>query len=205
MAGLMSGGASGIGGLFFGNPGYNSSVIDQGTQDLINDQAKQASTSSDEYADRDLRGTSGSADNTASNNFHTALGGPEDSNMKAALEARSQRAMDMSLNQLQRQAKVAGVGQKSAQMKNAFGYVTAQQQAMNQANEAQRQAQLNNEATRSSIISGLFGAAGTIGGLMGGGAGGGSGGSAVSSPQMGSQFGQAPSAPNLGVNYDMWS
>ncbi len=171
---LATSGTSGIGGLLFGNPGYNSADIDQGTKDLISRQAQDAMAPGAKASDwaQDLtRGTSTGADATGNNNFHTALGGPQDSNMAAALQARSQRMTDADLNQLQRQSQVEGVNQQNKHLQSAFQGVSAQQQAQNAANRAQIQAAQNNAKTRSSIISGIFGAAGTAAGFMGGGGG----------------------------------
>ena len=172
-AGLISSGTSGIGGLVFGNPGYNSAPIDQGTQNLVNQQANQATTQgSSQYAANDLNGTSQNVDTTGAQNKANALGGPSDANMQAALQARAQRTMNSSVNQLQRQAQVQGIGQQANQMQNAFGDVTGVQNANNANNQAQVQAYQNNQNTRNSIISGLFGAAGTAAGFAGGGSGG---------------------------------
>lgn len=188
--GLVSSGTSGIGALFYGNPGYNSAPIDSGTQGLINQQASQAAGStSGTYAQNDLNNTSQNVDTTGPQNSRNALGGNEDPNMQAALQARAQRTMSSGVNQLQRQAQVAGVGQQTQQMQNAFGDVTNLQNAENNANAAQIQAYQNNQKTRSSIVSGLFGSAGTVAGFVGGGA-------ANTAPSMGGQYWS--SGPNLG-------
>ena len=161
--GLTSGGTSGLGGLFYGNPGYNSTPIDQGTQGLINSQVSGAQGSSPQsFANQDLAGTNQSVDTGAQQNYHNALGGPSDANMQAALQARAQRTMASGVNQLQRQAQIAGLGQQNQMMQNAFGDVTGAQAANNSNNQAQMQAQVNNQATRASIIGSIFSPLGSL-------------------------------------------
>ena len=204
--GLVSGGASGIGGLIYGNPGYNSATVDQGTQNLIQSQGAQAASGTpSQYAANDLQGTNQSVDTTAAQHRSSALGGASDPNMAAALQQRANTQMSAGVNQLQRRAQVTAVGQNATQQQNAFGDVTSQQNAMNQANAAQMQAAQNNAATRSSIVSGLFGAAGVGAGTMGGGNGSlsGSGGNAFGTQSSWNSDGSTPGVSQTqGTGYE---
>ncbi len=164
--GLVSGGSGGgLGGLIYGNPQYNSAPVDAGTESLIEGQAAKGG-SADTYAKNDLAGTNANADLTHSQNMANALGGPSDENMHAALQSRAQRSMDSGLNQLQRQAQVAGTGQYANQLAGAFGGASQLQKQMSDASAAQVQAHQNNQANRSAIIGSLFGGMGSMAGMM---------------------------------------
>lgn len=209
MPGLMSGGASGIGAIFNPNPTFNAAGLDSGTAGLIHQQAQNAeNNSAQDYANRDLQGIGSQIPLSAPQNFSSALGGPQNSNMQSALQKRAQKNYDLDLNQLQRQSQVIGAQQQANYLGNAFNSAMGAQSNENANSEARVQAAMNNAKTRSSIISGLFGQAGTAAGLQGGGGmnnmfsgfgGGSSAGGALSSegmqtPEFGQQFsGRSPS------------
>jgi hypothetical protein len=156
-----------LGGLIYGNPGYNSAPIDQGTQDVINKQVEYAeSKKPEDYAKENLQGIVTTPDHTASNIHRNALGGASDDHMRSAIDSRSQRAMDFDINQLQRQSQVLGIDQRAKQLQNTFSGLTDAQRAMNAANAAQVQAWQNNQNQRASIINGIFSTVSGFGGYM---------------------------------------